>query len=421
MAYKLEHKSNTYLDILNRTFDKWSNSPPDIYLMSLEGHKIFTQRIILKFYSPWISDILDSSTEEEAGISLPAVTATIVSLMKVLTTGLVINSIKKDLVEVAELAKMLGITFDNWQIGSKKNKVRATSEVKEDNKKLVSPFKRPKLKNVKIERVSDPDGEDEKSALLAKLTPEIQMSTTSEEECNLCGSILRSKYQLQKHIKSHYIKHSQKCEDCGLFFKNKQLLGNHNLLLHDNLRGEEALLLEDTQEQIDLEVTGHDSVMMDETINTGSVDKGSKNIPCPSCDKRFSSTYHLKRHQDIHEGVKYGCRYCDLEFKRKDKVNHHMRSKHPEEVSAEISEDSPNSKIMGNNEEEEILQSETEKDKLLEADNEKITEEDEILETEKEKILEADNEKINEEDGELNEEIAIPDEDIDEYLEAALD
>ena len=406
MAYKLEHKSNTYLDILNRTFDKWSNSPPDIYLMSLEGHKIFTQRIILKFYSPWISDILDSSTEEEAGISLPAVTATIVSLMKVLTTGLVINSAKKDLVEVADLAKMLGITFDNWQIGSKKNKIKATSEVKEEKKKLASPFIKPKLKNVKIERVSDTEGEDEKSTLLAKLTPEIQMTTTSEE-CNLCGSILRSKYDLQKHIKSHYKKHTHKCEDCGLFFKNSKLLENHNLLLHDNLRGEEALLLEDSQEQIDLEVTGHDSEVMDETDNTGSVDKDSKNIPCPSCDKRFSSTHHLRRHQDIHEGVKYGCRYCDLEFSRKDKVNKHMRSKHPEEVSAEITEDSPNSKMMGNNDEDNILEKEIEKEA--------------VTEIEIEKILEEDNEKITEEDGELNEEIAIPDEDIDEYLEAGLD
>ena len=101
MAYKLEHKSSTYVDILNRTFEKWSNSPPDIFLMSLEGHKIYTQRIILRFYSPWISDILDSTTEEEAGVSLPAVSSTIVSLMKVLTTGLVINTVKTHLIKLA--------------------------------------------------------------------------------------------------------------------------------------------------------------------------------------------------------------------------------------------------------------------------------------------------------------------------------
>ena len=413
MAYKLEHKSNTYLDILNKTFEKWSNSPPDIYLMSLEGHKIFTQRLILRFYSPWISDILDSSTEQEAGITLPAMTATIVSLMKVLTTGLVINSVKKDLVEVAELAKMLGISFDNWQIGSKKNKVKATPEVKkEEIKKLGGPFIRPKLKNVKIESVTDTYKEDNESTMLI---PEIQMSTTSEEECNLCGSILRSKYDLQKHIQSHYKKHTHKCEDCGLFFKNKKLLENHNILLHDNLREEESLLQEDTQEQMDLEETDHDSVIVDETDITGSVDKDSKNIPCPSCDKRFSSAFHLRRHQDIHEGVKYGCRYCDLEFSRKDKVNRHMRSKHPEEVSAEneIIEDLVNSKDMGSNEDT-ILETGTEK--ILESGTEKIVETDIDMVA----VPEADNEKITEEAGELDEEIAIPDEDIDEYLEAEL-
>ena len=383
MAYKLEHKSSTYVDILNRTFEKWSNSPPDIFLMSLEGHKIYTQRIILRFYSPWISDILDSTTEEEAGVSLPAVSSTIVSLMKVLTTGLVINTVKKELVEVAELAKKLGISFDNWQIGTKKNKARVESEVKEENKKLDGPFMRPKLKNVKIERVSDKDGEEKSPALNSTSTP-------SAEECHLCGSILISKYELKKHVKSHYKRRAYKCTECDLYFKNSKLLGNHNLLLHD--REAESLLLENAKAPMDHAESGHDSEIMDDSDNCqeGSDNslegKDSKHYPCQSCDKILSSAFHLKRHQDIHEGVKYGCKYCDLEFSRKDKANKHMRSKHPEEVSVESGEEASNPLLTSNDET--------------------------ILETDIDKLIE---EEI------LDEEIAIPDEDIDEYLDAGLD
>ena len=385
--------------------------------MSLEGHKIYTQRIILRFYSPWISDILDSSTEEEAGVSIPAVSASIVSLMKVLTTGLVINSVKKDLVEVAELAKLLGISFDNWQIGSKKNKVKSASEVKEENKKLSGPIIRPKLKNVKIERVSDTDLEENNSTLSAPSfhTPGTKMYVPSEEECNLCGSILGSKYKLQRHIQSHYNEHKHKCEECGLFFKNSQLLENHNLLLHDDNRDEEALLVENMIDEEGTRThveTGLDSVSVDNTdenrqegFSPVNKDKDAMIFSCQSCDKTFRSRNHLRRHQDTHEGVKYKCRYCDSEFSRKDKVNKHMRSKHQGEIAAaEGNEDPINPGEFKGDEVDEIndhekLQSNCEDDQMLELKRDKITGEE----------------------VELNEEIAIPDEDIDQYLDAGLD
>ena len=53
---------------------------------------------------------------------------------------------------------------------------------------------------------------------------------------------------------------------------------------------------------------------------------------CHNCDKMFSSSYHLKRHQEaVHDQGPGGiqkCSLCGAEFKRRDKLKAHMRSRH---------------------------------------------------------------------------------------------
>ena len=44
MAYKLELSSGEQKTLLSSTVQKWSNCQPDMYIISTEGHKIYTQR-----------------------------------------------------------------------------------------------------------------------------------------------------------------------------------------------------------------------------------------------------------------------------------------------------------------------------------------------------------------------------------------
>ena len=44
MAYKLEHELSDHMGLLVGTMQKWANGQPDVYIISEEGHKIYTQK-----------------------------------------------------------------------------------------------------------------------------------------------------------------------------------------------------------------------------------------------------------------------------------------------------------------------------------------------------------------------------------------
>jgi len=324
MAYNLEHKSGSYTQIVNSTFEKWTNSHPDIFLMSSEGHKIYTQKFILRFYSPWISEMFGSSStsslssaDDEVGISLAASSNSIVNLMKVLTTGLAVTKVRSELLEVAEVARSIGIDFDNWQIGVKKKKPNiqpngAPLSAKMSEMKRPAPLSRKTLPNtIKIEKVVE-----------SVSVPAVGPSTKgSGKECNICGNSFQTRDKLEGHIKTHFHpKHKNKCDECGLFFKNQEQLQQHFSILHN---GDAQSQPEDHSEEANL-----DEIVTE--VEGGGEEK--KVYACDQCEKTYGSSNHLSRHKVTHTGVKFACEFCDSEFTRKDKLNKHKRDKHEDSV-----------------------------------------------------------------------------------------
>ena len=57
---------------------------------------------------------------------------------------------------------------------------------------------------------------------------------------------------------------------------------------------------------------------------------GSKKHKCDTCSKSFDQRHHLVRHQMIHSGIKFPCFGCSSQFTRKDKLNKHVKERHPE-------------------------------------------------------------------------------------------
>ncbi|KAK8749281.1 hypothetical protein OTU49_015771 [Cherax quadricarinatus] len=59
---------------------------------------------------------------------------------------------------------------------------------------------------------------------------------------------------------------------------------------------------------------------------------GSEGVDCPICGVHFSGKYHkynLKRHLDIHRGVRpYSCKHCGHQFNRRHNLDRHLERVH---------------------------------------------------------------------------------------------
>ena len=211
MAYMLE--SEDHVSIVKETFEQWSRSTHDMFFISSDGHKIFTQKIILSFYSPMIATILDS-LKEEVGICVNAPSNLIVNMMKVLTTGLVMGRTSVELEQISQLAQSLGINFKNWQVGSRKK--RQPVKVISSKKKSMSKAAVTNVltSNNNIDKKSLPYDADPKLhycedcgksfAKKDKLTRHQLIHSGTRFICNVCSSKFARKDKLSKHIKEKH-------------------------------------------------------------------------------------------------------------------------------------------------------------------------------------------------------------------------
>jgi len=344
MAYKLEHVMADHLGVLVGTMQKWSNSQPDVYIISEEGHKIYTQKVLVSFYSSTLSNIFTSSSDNDIpGITIPATSNSIVNLLKVLATGIAITKNKAELVEVSNTAEAMGITMGNWQIGVKNGKV---SQPQPEPIRLNAKLKKSKGKknpnvSLKEEPVDDSDHSREK---------------TKKHFCVDCGKGFGRKDHLNRHASTHGNKNYE-CDSCSSMFANKESLAVHMTKVHDidlvdsdqemstQVKMEREIL--DTSET-SFPATGEsgrenreslddnfddkaDGDVQDESspvgdgINPGNEDM---NNACSQCDKTFKNKYRLSRHEVSHSGIKLSCEVCTSTFSRKDKLSAHMRKKH---------------------------------------------------------------------------------------------
>eukprot|EP00092_Neocalanus_flemingeri_P025242 GFUD01027374.1.p1 GENE.GFUD01027374.1~~GFUD01027374.1.p1 ORF type:complete len:432 (-),score=86.85 GFUD01027374.1:44-1339(-) len=380
MAYKLEHEMTDHLGVLAGTIQKWGNDQPDVYIISEEGHKIYTQKLLVSFYSSTLSNILGSTDNDIPGVSIPAQSNSIVNLLKVLATGIAISKNKADLLDISKTAEAMGIEMENWQIGVKNSGakvVHAETNLKSSKTK--------KSKSKKIVSMKEEPAEE---------SPSSQDKTDKKHSCADCGKQFGRKDHLNRHALTHS-GGSFPCDACGSSFKRKDALGQHMSKVHDNPveegrqelpvnvkverndaesnvgesvsddgngyiandapvdtehgNGDENSLNadlvdrelldpfanEDDDTTIDGmgETVGGDHDETDSTENENSLNQEDEyKFSCSQCDKTFKHRNHLRRHEVSHSGIKFSCEECALTFSRKDKLNSHMRKKHSQSI-----------------------------------------------------------------------------------------
>jgi len=314
MSYKLESENHALF--LRRSLTNWTKNNPDVILISSDGQKMHCHRVLLRFYSSFISSMFSSSSGEDVAITLPVSSTIISNFIKVLTAGLVMAKKKSDLEEVALLAQSLGVTFENWQIGVKKRNVGVNRDSRIENS---SKKEQPQLENLQ--------NGVENSILCTNSDSNIESSSIKEEEaqkkvkflrrgrkgigctnCDLCGKIFGTKWKMNRHRNIHYNQRNSGivCEICNVSFADGDLLESHNLMHHT------------------------ESATNDEDNDSSATLEEHLELTCDECGKTFSQRKHLMRHKLIHTGQKLPCPYCSSQFSRKDKLNKHVRDHHPD-------------------------------------------------------------------------------------------
>ncbi|RUS73871.1 hypothetical protein EGW08_018373, partial [Elysia chlorotica] len=177
--------------------------------------------------------------------------------------------------------------------------------------------------------------------------------------CEQCGKKIATKTQLATHMRYHRFQHIEPCPKCGIMIRG-------NLKKHLYRKHPEK---PDTEENVDGQTStsasnNHRCFKCFEWFPTRQSliqhrqSHNRKSIPCPTCNKTFStktiltthidrvhlkissyicdicgkkatSSYNLKVHKRIHSSTKlFTCDVCDQGFNYKASLQGHMRSKH---------------------------------------------------------------------------------------------
>jgi len=292
MAYKLEHSNDEQRSLLSSTVQKWSNCQPDMYIISIEGHKIYTQRILLGLYSDFIDGLLSTpGLGDLPGISVPASSGCLVNLLKILATGVAIANNKAHLLEAAKAAEAIGIKLANCQIGVKKKKPEVTKPAATKNEKVYQSS--PKDKKRKTEAVTNVSkrAKIDKSAVKQEVEEqeELMDSHTNNDEkvedqsesrekvspkhpCSQCEKDFSSRQALKRHFLIHTDNPAPfACAHCEKKFDRKYRLEKHMRTVHDDIPKPDADI-EDNKDEFDVEGT-KDQTTLEETQETEEVEE----------------------------------------------------------------------------------------------------------------------------------------------------
>jgi len=276
-AYLLENQSDAHFSSIFKTVQNWTEQDPDVHLISNQGAVLPTHRVFLKLYSAVLNSALqDFSSDSIPSILIPASTASLVNLIKIMSSGVSISDQKDDLLNVVTTAELMGIFLKDLQIGAKG--VPILDQLQEE-----IPEVNVKKKNKRTKKKSMPKNSFDN----------VEIKT-------------------------------EKLDDDSVVNQDQ---GTSNESVPDT-DVSQSLEMDSSAECTDDEIGLDNSESKDAENDSGL----SKAASCYECLKTFANKDKLKRHFVIHTGEKaYPCLECDSKFTRKDKLSHHWNVKHNEE------------------------------------------------------------------------------------------
>ncbi|XP_062847076.1 zinc finger protein 1035 [Trichomycterus rosablanca] len=143
--------------------------------------------------------------------------------------------------------------------------------------------------------------------------------------CNVCNKTFPTNQQLEEHEQSHLSAATQyECTECGKNFLGSDAFRQHHCSNRKRTFSEENLSsssLSPPQKKRSLETS-----IVISNDEEEEVDVGEDFYNCPTCDKRFSSTYSLQKHQKLHEDDRpFKCLVCGKGFAKKRYLKQHQQ------------------------------------------------------------------------------------------------
>ena len=276
MSYKIERSEAEYELLMKRTLMNW-NYELDLYLISEDGQKVFTNKALLSFYSETLRELLQDPVVafsfQVPSISVPASFSCVTLLLKILVEGKALTSDQGSMDEVMQLAKTLGIRLLNiYVIFDQEKEVKRRKKVKDGfdpdfaikNEPSIDPVKEENfdINEENLENISEGNefqgtriyhfeeqweceichrSYKEKRLLLRHKNRyhknemeemrklKIQQALLSDPNaCEVCGKVFKNRYLLRYHRRSHKEKTHQ-CHLCPKMFRNAAQLRRHGV------------------------------------------------------------------------------------------------------------------------------------------------------------------------------------------------
>lgn len=152
-----------------------------------------------------------------------------------------------------------------------------------------------------------------------------QLELNNEWRCDKCSGVFLSKLALRDHRKSHrepkkYTENPETglfhCDECGKGFNTKE-----KVQMHVRRHGDIKCLCNMCGKWL--------SCLGNLRKHYKAVHLNQKNLACPICDHRFTSSFRLRDHVNSHKGIRaYACEICPTRFFNYSAVKRHMDTVH---------------------------------------------------------------------------------------------
>ena len=325
MTYKVEISPLDHQQTLKATLADWARQEHDVFLVSNEGHKLFSQKVLLSFYSPMIQEALPGIPNSCPGISVPASSSSLSSLLQLLLYGQIFNPTKEASSAVREAAAALGIDLQNCSLENKSESFSGLSIIKLPLKTGKMPVKSittgsqdscPVDKSVAVEKLSSSATPDYHSLLQtnfpSSVSSEWKPAIPSKVKLNKDSRVDPGNVKTEEGGADGSAEHI--CEVCETLFLTGKYLQRHRYKIH-GLRGY---------------LSQHRVKKKSKSLEEGKEEHKNDIIEniCDVCQKLYGSSKLLQRHRFKIHGLRGSKRHLSTEirFKRLKKERQELQN-----------------------------------------------------------------------------------------------